>query len=417
MKKTILIFIVVTLVLIWCAKTGISPLSPEEDYKMSEEKPIHLRSISGTLIDHSDLVSIYPDDEASWIFICFDGAIDTSKTGIVVEETNGDEVQYDKEWNITSRETEFILKPADTLDYNTTYIIKVIASEVSDIKGNFLGKGDDNVGGERPDDYYIFAFTTFQSDGSPGDYAVNLEDIFHPWIASGIYFLIGDSLVLDIWTDVNVSIDIYDLNWNEADSSVVIVGADIKTIDETSVMLIFKDSGEEVGLSSVTYEDDTSATDFGRITVKPARHLKPGTTYNLRLLSSIADKAGNKLKKVGYIAYEESFTTLYCNHDSSECTDDVTAPSIESWINLKTAFEVEFREKVDRNTVTESTVYLEEGGVRIAGVLTIREERGHTIVRFTRNDGNSVFGATAFISSEIKDLSGNRKGSIESHVF
>ncbi len=417
MKKAILISTVVALILTGCANQGINPLSPDTEVLGSIGNPIHLVDISGTPIGDRDSVTVYPDKEEGWIYIHFDGVVDTLTKGILVEKTDGIKVPYNKEWKVSGGKTDLTLKPRDTLDYNTTYILKIITSKVSDINGNLLDRDGDGVGGESPDDYYIYGFTTFKLNGSHGDYAVNMEDKFSPGIVPGMYFLIGDSVVSDAWTDVDVAIDIYDLTWDRRDGSVVIVGADKKTIDETTVTLVSIDKGEEVALSDVIYGDDTSAIDFGRITVKPAHNLKPNTAYIMRLLGSIADNKGNKLWRYDNIAFEGEFTTLACNHDSSECREVIIPFTVVTWTNLGSSFEVEFSGKIDRNTITKSTIYLEVGGVRIGGILSVRDEGTHTIVRFSRVDGNSVSGTTAYVTFEISDLAGNRREKTETHAF
>ncbi|MCK4420615.1 Ig-like domain-containing protein, partial [candidate division WOR-3 bacterium] len=199
------------------------------------------------------------------------------------------------------------------------------------------------------------------------------------------------------------------------------VGADESTIDATTAMLLETNSGEVVELSDVDYDDDTTSTEFSRLVLKPNANLKPGTTYTLRLLGAIADDVGIKLDEGNYVAYEEDFTTRCCTHDSSEIADDIEPPYVVGWDVIDEpgyadAFEVEFSEEIDPSTIALSTVYLSSVGYG-NGVLTIRNEAGHTIVRFTRGDGGNVYSYTGWVSAEVKDIAGNRKGSTSSHWF
>ncbi|MCD6399182.1 Ig-like domain-containing protein [candidate division WOR-3 bacterium] len=411
MKKIILTLVSLMVITIGCAKKDLSPVSPSTSVSTTDRNPLHVTDISGTIIDKPDSVGVDPSDEASWIYIHFDDVVNTASAGILVKKTNGDTISFSKEWSVSGGETDLILKPSSNLDYNTTYILWLIASEVSDQNGNLLDNDGDGKTGENPDDNIWKAFTTFKVDGSRGNWPSNPGDIVHPWRNSGVYFLIGGTTTSYIWTDVDVAVDIMDL-----DSNYALTGVDPNTINSNTVMIIEKNSGYKVPLESITYEGDTSASDFGRVLLKPQNDLKPATTYFLRLLGSIADKAGNKLDENNYIAYEGYFTTLACNHDSTVCAEDVTPPSVVAWHNLGSSFEVEFSERIDRNTITLSTIYLSYPGYG-EGVLTVRDEDGHTIVKFTRGDGNSVSGYTAYVTGEIKDLAGNRKGGTSSHNF
>jgi len=416
MKKIVLIFAVLILIVAGCAKKDINPLSPETTLLTTDENPLHLEGVSGTLVTDPTSVGVHPDDEASWIYIHFDDVVNTTSTGIKVEEADGGEVAYTYEWSTSGGQSDLLMKPVADLDYNTTYILKLYAGDVYDIRGNFLDSDMDDIGGESPDDDYILLFATVRSNGLPGDSPFNLEDIYHPWISGPMYFLIGDSVVYDVWTDVDVAINIVDLTIDASDSSLHIVGVDPNTINGTTMMLILANSGEKVSLDGVTYEDDTSETNFGRVTVKPEENLEPGTEYFLRIFGAIADEAGNKLDEDDIIEAEYYFTTLGRNIDSTEVADDIEPPYVVSWSALNSHFEVEFSEEIDESTIALSTVYLSYPGYG-DGVLSIRNEGGHTIVRFTRGDGNSVSGYTGWVSPEIKDLAGNRKGSSSSHSF
>lgn len=417
MKKIILIFAVAILVTIGCAKKDINPLSPDVGHLTTDEKPLNLSSIVGTLMNVRDSVGVEPTDEASWIYIYFDDVVNTASTGIKVEETDGDEVAYTYEWSVSGGRSDLLMKPTSSLNHNTTYILKLIAGDVFDVRGNYLDMDGDEVGGESPDDDYIYPFATFRSDETKGNWPVYDKDTIGPWRSGGAYFIDKDGNTTGlIWRDINIAIDVFD-----TDASLATVAADPNTINETTVMIIERNTGEEFPLASVTYEDNDTEPEFGRITVNPDGNLKAGTIYDLRLLGSIADTAGNKLDEVDYIHYEYGFMTRACDFDSTECADDIVPPTVIDWDVINepyngAAFEVEFSEVIDESTISLSTVYLSYPGY-VDGGLSIRNEGGHTIVRFTRGDGGSVYGYTGYVTSEVKDMAGNRKGWTSSHSF
>jgi hypothetical protein len=410
MNKIFLVFTGLAFLITCCANQGITPLSPETD-----EIPSKLSSISRIYVYNKDSVSIYPDMKNSWLYIDFVGEIDTSTAGIIIERFDGLEAPYYKRWSIKGRKTELTLKPKDTLEYNTTYLLRVISNKVFDINNNLIDRDGDGVGGEFRDDDYFYTFTTLNSDGASGDYANNLKDIFHPFISSDIYFLTGDSIVKEVWTDVDIAINIYDLTWNNKDTSLIIKGVDSNSVNDSTIMLISNDNQEVKVSSIVVYERDTTEENFGRVVIDPEENLKPESSYILRILGSIRDEAGNKLCVYNNIAFEKRFKTLACNYDSSECL--VNAPFIVNWIYLGSSFEVEFSKRIDRNTINNNTIYLEDNGIRLDGDLSIRNIGRNSIVLFSRKDGKSISGTTAYITSEISDLDGNKKGVTESYDF
>lgn len=410
MNKIFLIFTGLAFLITGCANQGITPLSPETD-----KIPSELSSISRIFVYNKDSVSIYPSDKTSWLYIDFLGDIDTSTAGIIIERFDGLEVSYNKKWSTKGRKTELILKSQDTLEYNTAYLLKVISNKVVDINNNLIDKDNDGIGGESCDDDYFYTFTTLKSDGSSGDYAGNFKDIFHPFISGDIYFLNKDSIVKEIWTDVNIAINIYDLTLNKKDTSLVIRGVDTNTVSDSTIMIISRNDKEVKVRSIIDYESDTGERKFGRVVINPEGNLKPERSYILRILGSIKDEAGNKLREYNNIAFEKEFKTLSCNYDSSECL--VKAPFIVNWIYLSSSFEVEFSKRIDRNTINNNTIYLEENGIRIDGDLSIRNVGGNSTVVFSRKDGKSISGTTAYVTSLISDLKGNKKGVNESHDF
>jgi hypothetical protein len=410
MKRIFLLFTVLTFLTTNCANQAITPFSPETD-----EIPSKLPSISRMFVYNKDSVSVYPESENSWLYIDFFGEIDTSTAGVIIERFDGIEVPYFKKWSIKGRKTELILKPQDTLEYNTTYLLKIISNKIIDINNNLIDKDSDGIGGENIDDDHFYTFTTLKSDGSSGDYAVSLTDIFRPFIWRDIYFLAGDSTVKEIWTDVDIAINIYDLTWSKKDKSLIIRSVDANTVNDSTIMLI-SNNGEEVKVtSSIAYESDTAKENFGRVVIDPEENLKPEKSYILRIFGSIKDEAGNELWEYNNIALEKKFKTLSCNYDSSECL--VKAPTIINWIYLGSSFEVEFSKRIDRNTININTIYLEENGIRIDGDLSIRNAGRNSIVVFSRKDGKNISGTTAYVTSLISDLKGNKKGVTESHDF
>ena len=424
MKKLLLISAVIALLIVGCANKDINPLSPATSITGADGNPVEFdpwNDITGQLMEEADSVGVDPEDEASWIYIHFEDVMDITSTGVKVEEADGDPVAYTMEWTVSGGQTDLLLKPEDNLDYNTTYYLRIIGAELSDIRGNLLDQDfdwfwwvfdPDGVGGETPDDDFGYAFATFKSDGSDGDDPVSLDDVYGPWVSSSIYFLLSGTPTGYIWTDVDIAIDIRNYSLRKSDTTWVVVGADESTIDATTAMLLETNSGEVVELSDVDYDDDTTSTEFSRLVLKPNANLKPGTTYTLRLLGAIADDVGIKLDEGNYVAYEEDFTTRCCTHDSSEIADDIEPPYVVGWYALNSHFEVEFSEILDPATITLSTVYLSGE----TGVLSVRTEAGHTFVRFTTSDGSSVSG-WAYATAELKDLAGNRKGSTSSHSF
>lgn len=411
MKKLTILFLVITLIFAGCAKKDISPLSPDTDVIGSDSNPVEF-TVSG--IEETDSMGVDPEEEASWIYVHFNDVIDENSTGIKVEETDGDEVSYDMEWEISGGQTDLTMKPQDELDYNTTYIIRVIGSEVSDNKGNNLDLDGDEVGGEEPDDNYAKVFQTCNSDGTDGDWPWLMEDYFYPTINTSLYAVLGGSYEPYYWTDVDLAIDVTDQTW-ASDTTMVPAGVDVNTVNENTVILIERDSGDQVAVSDIDYEADTSNTDFGRITLKPDENLKPGTWYTFKLLGEIADEAGNKLDKNNVVAFEEEFLTMSSDHDSSSVADDVIPPSIDNWIDGYSYFEVEFSEKLDETTVNASTIYLIDGGERVPGGLTVMIEDGKTVVRFTPSQ--VYVNGTAYVTGEIKDVAGNKKGDTSTNTF
>mgnify|MGYP007065694099 CR=1 FL=1 len=139
--------------------------------------------------------------------------------------------------------------------------------------------------------------------------------------------------------------------------------------------------------------------------------------YKFVLYGAIADSRGNKLHRTETIAYTTNFQTRACNHDSTDCADDIEPPSVLDWYNGGTYFEVEFSEVIDESTITQSTIYLMDGWTKIDGVISTRNAAGHTVVKFSTVEGVNISGMTGVVSPEIKDTAGNRTGVTYSHTF
>ncbi len=414
MKKALILFLTVSLIVISCTDKDTSPLGPTTtDIDTSEDNAV---TISFGSISSQDSVGVNPADPGSWIYLGFNEVIDTLNTsGIRISTTtSGTYVPITLEWNISGGETDLNVRPQGTYEYNTTYILRITGSEIIDIYGNTLDIDGDGKEGEAPDDNLIIPFQTFRSDSTAGDAPALLEDTLAPRIVSGFYFLRkGDTVTTNPWTDAKLAVNIIDLKINKNDSTIIPIGLPSSSLNSNTIKLLERDSGSEIGIS-VSYVADTSKDNFGRVKITPTDNLLPGTFYKLQILASIADANGNKLNKVNYLADEYYFQTLASDEDSTSVKKDITPPYVGVWSSFGSSFEVTFNEKIDPETISASTIYLEGG---IEGFLSVREVLDYTAVRFTRKDGESVVGYTGVVTSDIKDLAGNRKQSISFHNF
>ena len=248
----------------------------------------------------------------------------------------------------------------------------------------------------------------------PGTPEPLLEDTLAPYLASGIYYVLDDGTVVGTpWIDVNIAIDVLDRTF-DVDGSIIDQGVDENTVNNQTVKLFEKHSGEEVE-GSVSYDNEGGSSTFGRILFAPDGNLKPGTEYVLRLYGVIADNVGNKLKETANIEY--TFTTADRSSDGSEVAEDVTPPYVESW-GSNSSYEVYivFSERIDHSTVGPATIYAD---VDLAYDIVDFEDGGKfkTKVILHRRDEDSFAGVTIYVTGAIKDLAGNIKGYLSTHTF
>ncbi len=386
-----------------CAKIG-PPVPLRKDYTEAEEKEIPSVLIYGTIVENQDSVGVQKYDEASWINLQFMGEIDTTSRGIRVIDVAGNEVPFIREWDVYEDRTFLVLKPGERLDYNTVYVLNIYGTEVYKLDGGYVDFDVDGVGGEAVDDDFVFSFVTLKSDNSKGEWPVIIEDKFPPFVVSSLKFLINEKSTDYLWTDVNIALEIYDHTWQTADTSVIVGKVDAATLSKDDFKIVEEKSGKEITLRSITYIDDLTDADFGRVIIDPTDNLKPQSWYILRVLGGISDMSGNKLGKDDSVVFEEKFRTFTCNHDSTECILDTIPPVILNWKNLGPSFEVAFSELIDIASVTDSSVYIPE----VEGDLSIRNEYGQTFVRFATLKRGSVSGYTGFVTEEVRDLAGNK---------
>jgi hypothetical protein len=415
MKKALILFLIVSLIVISCTEKDTSPLGPTTtDVSTSEDNPVEISF--GQSLTAQDSVAVNPNDPGSWIYLRFNDIIDTSNTtGIRISTTTeGTYVPITLEWDVSGGETDLNIKPQGNFQFNTTYVLRITGNEVVDVYGNTLDLDGDGKEGEAPDDNLIIPFQTFRSDSTVGDPPVIFDDTLAPLLTSGLYFLRrGDTVTANAWTDAKLAVDIIDLKINSADSTIIIVGVPSSSLNGNTIKLLERDSGNEVG-TSISYVGDNTDPDFGRVKITPTNDLLPGTYYKLQLLGSIDDARGNKLNKVNYLAAEFLFKTLASDEDSTSVKKDITPPDIAGWSSSGSSFEVTFTERIDPETISSATIYISSG---MEGFLSVREVLNYTVVRFTSKSGGSVSGNTAVVTADIKDLAGNRKQSISTNTF
>jgi hypothetical protein len=415
MKKALILFLIVSLIVISCTEKDTSPLGPTTtDINTSEDNPVEISF--GLSLTAQDSVAVNPNNPGSWIYLRFNDIIDTlNTTGIRISMTTaGAYIPTTLEWDVSGGETDLNVKPGTTLSFNTTYILRITGSEVIDIYGNALDIDGDGKEGEDVDDDLIIPFQTLRADSTAGDAPVLLEDTLAPRILSGLYFLRrGDTVTGTPWTDAKLAVDIIDLGIDKSDSTIIPIGLPSGSLNSNTIKLLERDSGNEVGIS-ISYVGDDSDPDFGRVKITPTSGLLPGTFYKLQLLGSIDDASGNKLNKVNYLASEYFFKSLASDEDSTSVKKDIIPPDIDGWSSSGSSFEVTFTERIDPETISSATIYLSGGG---EGFLSVREVLDYTVVKYTRKDGQPVSGYTGVVTADIKDLAGNRKQSISTNPF
>lgn len=408
-KNCIFLFLCVAVFIVsGCAKIA-DPLPLREDYLEAAREA--LANIAA-IVKCRDSVGVQKFDEVSWFTLPFRGEVDTSSGGIRVFNTMGKEVPFIKEWDFSDNETVLVLKPAERLNYNTTYILNVSGAEMYDLKGERLDINRDGIRGEVLADNFVFSFVTFQSDNSKGDWQGVGLDKLPPFVVPSLKFLIKGQSTDYICTDVDIALNIYDYTWEMADTSITFRAVDAATLNKSRFKIIDEQSKKEVRIKDIDYVEDKDSEKFGQVLIDPDGNLKPESFYVLRVMGGISDSSGNKLGTDKSVVFEKRFRTLSCNSDSTECVDDKTAPVILNWRNLGPSFEVSFSELIDPRSITSKSIYIEG----VDGELSYRNECGQTYLRFTTSSRISLFGSTAFVTGEVRDLSGN-KVKESSHYF
>jgi hypothetical protein len=403
-KKFIFLFFGVTVFFFsGCAK--IAPPSPlKEDYSETGKMIVPAILITGTAVENRDSVGVQKFDKASWINLKFKGEIDTTSRGVKVFNIGGEEVPYVREWNVFSDRTELTLKPEERLNYNTIYMLKISGVEIYKLKGEYVDVNRNGVVGEAVDDDVVFPFVTFKNDNSAGNWDGIAVDKIPPFVTPSLKFFINGKTTDCVWTDVDISLNIYDYTWEMADTSIIVAAVDTVTLDKNKFKIVEEKSKREVDIRDVDYIGNPDTANFGRVLIDPADNLEPERFYILRVFGGISDFYGNQLGSVDSVVFEKKFKTFSCNHDSTQCIEDTTAPVVLSWRNLGTSFEVAFSELIDPESITDSSVYIPDA----KGELSFRNEYGQTFVRFTTLKRLSIVGHTAFVTGEVSDMAGNK---------
>ena len=402
---------VILLFALGCAKIA-PPVPLSSDYSEPGRPVVPVIAVTGNVIKSSDSVGVQKFDESSWINLHFKGEIDSSSGGVKVFDAAGEEIPYEKEWEISEETTMLVLKPFERLDYNSLYILKVSGNEMREIKGGYLDIDEDGKEREALDDEMVLPFVTFKNDNSKGDWTGIDEDKIPPFVVPTMSFLIEGKSTGYVWTDANIALGIYDYTWDISDTSITVSAVDSATVNPDNIKIVEEKGGKEAIIEEIDYTDNADSSDFGRALIKLAGNLEPESFYVLKVFGGIADSSGNKMGEDSSVVFEKRFKTFSCNHDSSECVPDTTAPSVLDWKNLGTAFEVSFSELIAPESVTDSSVYVP----RVEGKLFLRNERGQTSVRFVPSRRVSFFGREAFVTDEISDIAGNKIKEVE-HYF
>lgn len=402
---------VILLFVLECAK--IAPPTPlSSNYSEPGRPVVPVVAVTGNVIENSDSVGVQKFDESSWISLHFKGEIDSTSGGVEVFDAAGKEISYEKEWDISEEATLLVLKPGERLDYNSAYILKVSGKEMRKINGGYLDIDEDGKEREALDDEMVLPFVTFKNDNSKGDWTGIDEDKIPPFVDPSLSFLIEGKSTGYVWTDANIALSIYDYAWDISDTSITVAAVDSATVNTNNFKIVEENGGKEAIIEEIDYTDNPDSLYFGRVLIKLAGNLEPESFYVLKVFGGIADSSGNKIGEESSVVFEEKFKTFSCNHDSSECVSDTTAPSVLDWKNLGTVFEVSFSELIAPESVTDSSLYVP----RVEGELFLRNERGQTSARFVSSRRVSFFGREAFITDEIRDIAGNKIKEVE-HYF
>jgi hypothetical protein len=404
-KKFIFLFFCMSLSLVFsCAK--IAPPTPlrAEYAELERGEIVSNISVSGTVVKKQDSVGVQKFDETSWINLQFKGEIDTTSTGVKVIDAAGREVPFTREWDVSPEVTGLVLKPAERLNYNTVYLLKISGIGIYKLNGQYADINRNGVPGELIDDDFIFPFVTFKNDNSKGDWRGIGLDKIPPFVTPSFKFLIEGQPTDYGWIDADIALAIYDYTWDTADTSIIVASVDTATLDKDKFKIVEESTQKEVLIKEINYIGNPDTADFGSVLIDPVDNLEPESYYILKVLGGISDFFGNKLGEDGSVVFEKRFKTFSCNHDSSECARDTTAPVVLKWRVIGPAFEISFSELINPESVTDGSIYVPE----LEGKLSLRNEGGQTYLRFTTLMRKSVFGYTAFVTEKVEDMAGNK---------
>jgi len=299
-------------------------------------------------------------------------------------------------------ETNVLVKPTTDFNNNTTYILKLDASVITDIAGNKMDNDGDNIPGESPDDDRTERFVTIKSDGSIGEFKVPPDDK-NPARITGMYYLDGDSVVTKVTSDISIAVNIIDSTYKDTVGFPIITrGVNGATVNINTIILREKQSGTLVPGNVGYFSSPITDPKFGRAKFNPSGSLTKGLWYKFEVYGSIADAAGNKLEPTSTIAYEATFCYV----------SDINFPNVTTFDSNPTDpyFVVTFDKEMNPSTITGATITLTDNGDLIPGVIEIGrivDATGiKTTVIFAPTDGASYPGATVWISRTVKDTGG-----------
>ena len=423
MRKKLVFLLPVLLLLVLslsCARKDLSPYEADTNHDAANASIAVLNlDVSGRLIDNNLAVGTDPEDQTSWITIMFSNNMEGGNVDVHVYEytTSGidDEVEFTKEWDHGTFGSVLLLKPADDLDYNQNYVLKINASGTYDRYGKKLDKDGDEVGGETPDDDYLFYFVTRKSDGSNGDAIPWIEDTLTPVVTSGVSTTDGSSIYGTLYFDFSICIKVEDRTYNSG-GTVVYDDIDDNTVNENTVKVLDYYTGQEVK-GSVSYNKDNTSPLYRYVIFEPDDQFQPDHKYILRLYADIKDEAGNKLwETFPYIDY--TFTTFYQDHNGDTLEIDFRSPYIINYQRDGVYGKIYFNEPIDHNTVGPATIYATSGRQLTYQVGEVMYNgKLVSVVVVSRVDGHNISGTTVRITGAIKDLAGNLKGSTSTHTF
>jgi len=394
---------IIVLCALECAKVA-PPVPLKSGYSEPGKTPVPVVVVTGNIIENRDSVGVQKFDESSRINLHFKGEIDSASGGVKVFDVFGNEISFEKEWDVSEETSLLVLKPEERLNYNSVYILKVSGTEMRKIRGGYLDLDEDGKEREAVDDEMVLSFVTFKNDNSKGDWQGIDKDKIPPFVVPSLKFLVKGKPTDYVWTDSDIALNIYDYTWDMTDNSITVGPVDSVTVNTDNFKIVEEKSLKETLIGKIHYTGSPDSSNFGRVFIEPAEVLEPESFYILRITGGIADLSGNKMGEKSSIVFERRFKTFSCNHDSSSCVQDTTAPSVLSWKNLGTAFEVSFSELIAPESVTDSSIYIP----RVEGKLFLRNEYGQTFVRFVSSRRVSLFGRTAFITKEVSDVAGNK---------